>query len=596
MRLGLTLPMLPQETLPSLVSHIAQKNGSRYVQDFVQDMGLSWRRILQLEPEALQDLADLTGADSRQLAAHSLMPTGDGGFHLGGHNLPRSFLDRSTLKLCPLCAQADIVDHGRTGGRAEWQIDPLNVCPLHGVLFHALPLPDYPRCPHDFAGRMAEGSIDGGPVAEAGTQPWRFARYLSDRLLRPCHDESSAWLDALPIDVAARLCENVGILMLHGPDTQLKALDREARVQACATGFTICAEGPDALKEAYDSIRRQSSSQRGGFYADFGFFTRWLQRLSQPDRHRPVLDHFRTFVSESYPLAPGQEVLGQSCTQRRWGTWAELERKYGLSPGRIARFQGAKGLSGDDLRRVAPGHHEDELAALASGLDRKQAARHLNLHPSAIDRFVEAGLLRHAIALPQMDRLFLQRDLDAFMASIFDKAVGVDDEQDGACSLLSIARKAKLQHVDVLRAVQNRRLKSIWRLRSIDGLPALRLDLAEVIAGFEGPPLTGLTRTDLTKRLHINCSTVSLLLSRRMIESTRAPNPRTRKRMSLIAPEAVDRFLDTYLPLGLMAHDLGTQAKHVSARLDKAGVWPIPLPDRCSVIYLRAEAAPIIAI
>jgi hypothetical protein len=58
-------------------------------------------------------------------------------------------------------------------------------------------------------------------------------------------------------------------------------------------------------------IRRQSSNERGGFYADFGFFTRWLQRLSQPDRYRPVLDHFRNFVMESYPLAPGQEVLGQ---------------------------------------------------------------------------------------------------------------------------------------------------------------------------------------------------------------------------------------------------------------------------------------------
>ena len=93
MRLGLSLPMLPRETLPSFVSHIAQKNGSRYVQDFVQDMGLSWRRILQLEPETLQDLADLTGADSRQLAAHSFMPTGGSGFQFRGRDLPRAFLD-----------------------------------------------------------------------------------------------------------------------------------------------------------------------------------------------------------------------------------------------------------------------------------------------------------------------------------------------------------------------------------------------------------------------------------------------------------------------------------------------------------------------
>ena len=136
----------------------------------------------------------------------------------------------------------------------------------------------------------------------------------------------------------------------------------------------------------------------------------------------------------------------------------------------------------------------------------------------------------------------------------------IDDEQDGACSLLGIAQKARLQHADLLRAVQNRRLKSVWRLRSIDGLPAVRLNLAEVMAAFEAPPLAGLTRTDLSKRLHVNGSTVSLLLSRRMIDSTQATNPRTRQSLSLIAPEAVDRFLDTYLPLGLMAHDLGAQA------------------------------------
>ncbi|PTE14464.1 hypothetical protein C5F44_08770 [Fuscovulum blasticum DSM 2131] len=111
-----------------------------------------------------------------------------------------------------------------------------------------------------------------------------------------------------------------------------------------------------------------------------------------------------------------------------------MGRRHGLSTGRIARFQNAKGLRGNDLRRVAPGQHEDELTALASGLDRKQAARRLNLHPSAIDRFAEVGVLRHAIALPQMDRLFLGRDLDRFMASIFDRAMVVDYEQEGGVS------------------------------------------------------------------------------------------------------------------------------------------------------------------
>lgn len=151
---------------------------------------------------------------------------------------------------------------------------------------------------------------------------------------------------------------------------------------------------------------------------------------------------------------------------------------------------------------------------------------------------------------------------------------------------------------DLLRAVLDGRLKTLWRLRSLHGFPAPRLDLAEVMAVFEAPPLTltGLSRTDLRKRLHVNCSTVSLLLGKGMIDSTRVRDPRTRQSMSLIAPEAVDRFLSICLPLGLIAQVLGTQAKHVSARLDKAEVRPIPLPDRCSLICLHSEAAPVIAI
>ncbi|WP_148043686.1 hypothetical protein [Paracoccus methylarcula] len=94
----------------------------------------------------------------------------------------------------------------------------------------------------------------------------------------------------------------------------------------------------------------------------------------------------------------------------------------------------------------------------------------------------------------------------------------------------------------------------------------------------------------LRKRLHVNCSTVSLLLKNGIIASREVPDPRTRQPLSSIASEELDRFLDLHLPLGLMAYELGTQARHVAARLDKAEVWPIPLPDQCSKIYLRIEA------
>lgn len=87
-----------------------------------------------------------------------------------------------------------------------------------------------------------------------------------------------------------------------------------------------------------------------------------------------------------------------------------------------------------------------------------------------------------------------------------------------------------------------------------------------------------------------------LLEHGRIIASKRVRGPRTRYPQSRVSPQELDRFLARYLPLGLMAHALGTQAKHVAARLDKAEVRPIHLPEHCSKIYLREEAAPIIAI
>ncbi|WP_084637842.1 TniQ family protein [Paracoccus sp. J55] len=597
MRLGLSLPILPQETLPSFVSHVARKKGSRHVQDFVQDMDLSWRRILQLDPDTVQQLADLTGTDTERLAKNSFAPIGDSSFRLQGSNLPRSFLDRSALKFCPICIKADQDNHGRTRGRALWQIDSLHVCPDHDVLLGRLDPPDYPRCPHDFAGRLADNRVLVGEAAvEAGDEAVRYARMLSDRLHAPRQSARHSWLDALPIEVVARLCENIGTLINVGPEARPGSLNRKDLVAVGASGFAACVQGPDALREAYDGIRRSSRSTKGGFYADFGFYTRWLQRLTQPDRYRPILDHFRDLILESYPLAPGQKVLGRVCSQRRWFSWAEIGRRYGLTAGRIAGFQRAVGLAGDDLRRVAPGRHDVELTILSTGLDRKQASRHLNVHPATIDKLVEFRLIKHALALPHMDKLFLHEDLDSFLVSVFANAGLAGEVPTGAFPLRTIAQKATLPYNDLLRAVIDGRLAKVWRLRGIRGLAALHLDLAEVLDRFEAAPLMGLSRDDLRKRLHINCSTVALFMGKGVIASTEARHPRTRQPMSLVAPEEVERFLDRYLPLGLMAYELGTQAKHVAVRLDDAEVWPIPLPERCSKIYLRREAAPIISI
>ena len=275
-------------------------------------------------------------------------------------------------------------------------------------------------------------------------------------------------------------------------------------------------------------------------------------------------------------------MLGETSTERHWFTWSQLGRVYGLQQRPHTRFQHAAGIEGDALRRVAPGAYHAELRALSSGLDRKAAARRLDVHPSAIDGFVEAGLLQHGIALPGLEKLFLPDDVDAFLAALISKAKLVDRVPEGSFPIRSVCNKAKVTSADLLRAQIAGRFGKVSRLRGTDRLPGLLFDLAEVPDVFEAEGLSGLTRDDLRKQLHINSSTVSLLLKRGLIGSREVRDPCSRQSLSLVEPRELDRFLEKYTPLGLIAHQLGTQARHAAARLEQARSRPLRLPEACS--------------
>lgn len=234
-------------------------------------MDLSWRGVLQLEPETVHELADLTGANADALSLNSFASVNGGLFRLRGHDLPKTFLDRSGLKYCPICVENNRETQGRTWGRAIWQINPIRACAEHGVVLERLDQAQYPRSPHDFAGRIADHRkrIADKTPTDAGRGASQFARYLSRRLFNKACPECSAWLNELPVDVAARLCENIGALIIHGAARHSQSLEPKQLIAAGAAGFEICQQGPDAVTGVYEAVRRTSSNAKGGFSVDF---------------------------------------------------------------------------------------------------------------------------------------------------------------------------------------------------------------------------------------------------------------------------------------------------------------------------------------
>lgn len=237
------------------------------------------------------------------------------------------------------------------------------------------------------------------------------------------------------------------------------------------------------------------------------------------------------------------------------------EHRANLAAGRQKEAHGLlvlapSGAGKTTLVRNALHQHPSGLRMLTGEEERADVVS-MAVPSPATPKGVGLSMLR-PLALPHMDRLFLRENLDCFLASVFASAGLVDEVPAGAFPLRTIAQKATWPYSDLLLAVINGRLAKTWRLRGLGGLAALHLDLAEVRDIFEAVPLRGMSRNDLRKRLHINCSTVSLLLGKGVIASAEARHPRTRQPMSLITSEEVERFLDRYLPLGLMAYEWGT--------------------------------------
>lgn len=139
-RIALTVSLGPAETATGFAARLGARNGSHHVQDFVQDMGLDWRKIVTGEAQTLFDLAQLSGVPEHQLM-HQAIRAGNSRTRLiGSETLPLRVLRVIRQHVCPLC----LVEPGSIAPSTPvfWQLKPIRSCFSHGVALMELPPPN----------------------------------------------------------------------------------------------------------------------------------------------------------------------------------------------------------------------------------------------------------------------------------------------------------------------------------------------------------------------------------------------------------------------------------------------------------------------
>lgn len=117
-------------------------------------------------------------------------------------------------------------------------------CIVHGVPLMTLPSEQYTIENYDFAGQLKKN----WSMIKRASEKWHdraateFERYIAGRLDGAAQ---SSFLDAMPIFIATRLCEILGLVLLNGPDQKISKAPEQELALAGQAGFEALRLGED---------------------------------------------------------------------------------------------------------------------------------------------------------------------------------------------------------------------------------------------------------------------------------------------------------------------------------------------------------------
>lgn len=591
--LHLTLPAFSGEPAIGLASRIAMKHGITHVADCVSDLGVSWPHFQNGRQSAIEEFADIVGADSGLLARESFQPRPEGRFSFRGHLLDRPMAHRRAVRLCPRCILEDNDRGGRLErhSRAYWQLSQFRTCPVHGAPIITLPHAKSQRCAMDFA-QIVDNKFE-FIQHEAATATFRTNQFETWLLTRLEEQKPGHWFDNLAISVVAQFCEKAGVALCFGAQASPGQMTEDQLAAATETAFQRLISSVDGFQPLLCEIWKNCPSLRGGYYSSFGNLWRWLVTVQSDQRYEPLVSEVAEFVFDHQPIPAGTFLLGKECKARRCHSVNSAAATFGLNTSRTVRLLKKMTEKG---RILSVDEVEPLLSTLASHLPRVKAAKRLGVTPDMFDRFKRVGLVRPVFTTENVADLYSQHDIDHLRNAVFDQAVLVQGPPPGCSRVAVAASAASVNAEEIISMIVEKQLCFVGRQQGahrICDLYVNREELRDLVYGpVAWPPEGWLTIEQSRAALHLNTETIAWFMRQGHLPTRRHWNQRQRRHNRLVAEVDLAEFSDRYVSLGALAAEARIQANHVARRLERKGIIPIDFPPNLNKVFLREEVQP----
>lgn len=286
-------------------------------------------------------------------------------------------------------------------------------------------------------------------------------------------------------------------------------------------------------------------------------------------------------VDSTWPLGPGDELLGELVRKRRFHSVTTAARETGVDPRRLRKQLTSTGLleEGCSLPDAWAVFDADEAAPVLSELKTLIPAtefrRIIGASRSQFDLLVADGVLEPALQTSATKAVWDPVTGTAFVDRLLKGAVPLRQLHDRWEHISKSAQRLKIRPSDIIDAIFDGRLRSVGRLASRHGYSAVHVNHAEVaqlLAKEDGP---GRSIETFAKSIGAN-SPAGL---RRLVQdghtpATLAVNPRTRAKQLYFTIEDEEAFHTKYFTPRTMADAYQESWQSLGGKLRRLGVTP----------------------
>ncbi len=461
------LPALEDESLTSYLSRVSAFHFRRGVRDVLSDIELSQQSVLVPDEASLARMSRLTGTSVDHLKTMTFLREGSRMRSFRGETVHAEFGNLNNTSFCPACLledrKTDSASGGLRVGRSIWQLEPVRDCQKHGILLH--------RRRNTSHAEKFQLMDEVGPsdkelermVNEADCRlPSDLSKWVLSRL---SGQNGPEWLDSQPVDLAARACEMLGVILTAGTHVNLKTLPAAAWCEAGHIGFSYASRGEEgireALQEAFD--RFEAKGLRGGPQKVLGRLYQWLQFSENYKDTGPIRDVVRDFILDQFPISEGTDLFGQPVDRQRVHTAYSLSEKTGAHYKTIFRAAVLTGLVDGDPSRPSSTKVFDAVKGEAlverirTSITQRELTAYLNCNRVQGEQLVRTGIIPRLIpdeenvngVLKQVAR----EDADAFLSNFMGAATRVDRPSKGVMDVLSAAEISRWPVVDIVNGI-----------------------------------------------------------------------------------------------------------------------------------------------